>query len=721
MLKAIRLTNFRKHPELSVEFSHGLQVVRGANESGKSTIAEACLYALYGATMLRTPLEETVTWGKKPSSLKVELDVEGQGKHYTYVRSGSGAEVICSGKVIVTGQKQVSDFSARLFGADGKMMQRLIFASQNGIRGALEEGPKAVAQHIESLCDFDIFDQIIERMQEKCVLGSPALAESRLAEAKTRLAGLTKPEPFDATEFQKKLDEGATLLKQKREYSDNLSEQNRVAITKLDDAEFLVRRYNDMAQKLSEQNEAQRATQRQIEAALLASKTLPDLKHLEALKHQVANLDSLQKQREVWTRLNRLSYPTLFWTDDKASFDTFVSKSQKTTTDLQEALHALDSKINQATAEAKATRAKIITTLTCPTCGQDIKNKDEIAAQNKRLEAEAVAVLQRVDDMKLEKAGVQKSVEDNQGILGELQAISRSASQFEQFAAAHGEFLNVDFNCVPPKLSWKGAVPSEGVNGDEIRQQIATLEAQLDAAKRAEGQVELLQASLKQQQEAIVSLDAEVKKFGDLPDVETLRSQQKSINFQSSEAISVVYRTEIELNALKEKFSELKANHDKLEKEYSDAVGAVARTEQELKDMYFNNTLLKKIRALRPQVADKLWSRVLAAVSVMFTRIRGEKSIVTKDKDGFKVNGQAVESLSGSTLDALGVAIRTALSRTFLPHCGFALMDEPGAACDADRVQSLIGFLASAGFDQTILITHDPVSESFADNLIELV
>ena len=137
--------------------------------------------------------------------------------------------------------------------------------------------------------------------------------------------------------------------------------------------------------------------------------------------------------------------------------------------------------------------------------------------------------------------------------------------------------------------------------------------------------------------------------------------------------------------------------------------------------MYFNNTLLKKIRALRPQVADKLWSRVLAAVSVMFTRIRGEKSIVTKDKDGFKVNGQAVESLSGSTLDALGVAIRTALSRTFLPHCGFALMDEPFASFDALRTLSAVSFIRQSGIDQVLLITHEDLSESIADNLIELV
>lgn len=40
--------------------------------------------------------------------------------------------------------------------------------------------------------------------------------------------------------------------------------------------------------------------------------------------------------------------------------------------------------------------------------------------------------------------------------------------------------------------------------------------------------------------------------------------------------------------------------------------------------------------------------------------------------------------------------------------------------CDAERSEAMLGFLKSAGFKQTLLVSHEEVSESVADNLIQL-
>jgi plasmid stabilization system protein ParE len=148
--------------------------------------------------------------------------------------------------------------------------------------------------------------------------------------------------------------------------------------------------------------------------------------------------------------------------------------------------------------------------------------------------------------------------------------------------------------------------------------------------------------------------------------------------------------------------------------------GRLAGMEGDLREVSFNNALLKKIRSIRPLVADKLWNKLLAAVGSMFSRVRGADSLIVKTPKGFLCNGEAIESLSGSTLDALGLAIRAALCKTFLPHCGFIVLDEPAAACDPERTANLLGFLASVGFEQTLLITHEEISETFADCLIAL-
>jgi DNA repair exonuclease SbcCD ATPase subunit len=159
---------------------------------------------------------------------------------------------------------------------------------------------------------------------------------------------------------------------------------------------------------------------------------------------------------------------------------------------------------------------------------------------------------------------------------------------------------------------------------------------------------------------------------------------------------------------------------DMAKERVNDANKTIESCKADLASLGFNNALVAKLRKIRPIIANKLWNTVLASVSVMFSQMRKEESWVVKDGSGFKVNGQAVESLSGSTLDILGLAIRCALLRTFLPQCGLLVLDEPGHGCDDDRTEAMLGFLKSVGFQQTLLVSHEEVSESVADNLIIL-
>lgn len=151
--------------------------------------------------------------------------------------------------------------------------------------------------------------------------------------------------------------------------------------------------------------------------------------------------------------------------------------------------------------------------------------------------------------------------------------------------------------------------------------------------------------------------------------------------------------------------------------------GITAQIDQAVKDIEainFNNALVKKVRAARPIVGNKLWAMVLASVSSIFSAIRGDKSVVSRDEGGFTVNGQPVECLSGSTLDVLGLAIRVALVKTFIPSAGLLVLDEAAAAMDSDRTLSFLAYVASCGFKQTILVTHESVSEDFANSVITL-
>ena len=83
MINKLVLTNFQKHEDLTVDFTSGLNAIRGANENGKSSLMRGIAYAFFGSRALPMSLEETVTWGKPVASLKVELTFTHAGNQFT--------------------------------------------------------------------------------------------------------------------------------------------------------------------------------------------------------------------------------------------------------------------------------------------------------------------------------------------------------------------------------------------------------------------------------------------------------------------------------------------------------------------------------------------------------------------------------------------------------------------------------------------------------------
>ena len=226
MIHYLRLTNFRRHQALEVSFTEGTQVLRGSNEQGKTTVLEGISYALFGTGALRTSLDDAVTWGQDVKTLRAELFLQVGDTCYQYKRSKSGAEVVVAGDVYCSGQKDVTALSASLLGADANAAARLMFASQNGLRGALEEGSKALSVLIEDLAGFSTFDEILEAAQAKLPLGSSALLEERLKGEQSTLESIdlnmpAKPdESTHASEIQAiqdqidVLEQGARVLEQ---------------------------------------------------------------------------------------------------------------------------------------------------------------------------------------------------------------------------------------------------------------------------------------------------------------------------------------------------------------------------------------------------------------------------------------------------------------------------------------------------------------------------
>jgi DNA repair exonuclease SbcCD ATPase subunit len=253
-----------------------------------------------------------------------------------------------------------------------------------------------------------------------------------------------------------------------------------------------------------------------------------------------------------------------------------------------------------------------------------------------------------------------------------------------------------------------------------LKSTLDTLLERRHNAQVAQGRMEGLVEALKKTKERQARLQAEVTALPEIPRLEALDEALQACDAEVRVLSMHIEGVGREVTRLETSYAFAVRMYETEKARGEELRNAVVVIEKELATLSFNNALLKKIRTIRPRVADQLWNQILATVSHIFSRLRGEEAVLVKDKDGFRCNGEVVESLSGSALDMLGLAIRATLCKVFLPHLSCIVLDEPAAACNMERTTRLLGFLASAGFEQILMVTHEELSETFADALITL-
>ena len=281
----------------------------------------------------------------------------------------------------------------------------------------------------------------------------------------------------------------------------------------------------------------------------------------------------------------------------------------------------------------------------------------------------------------------------------------------------------MDDALIPLRAYWNGEVPTAtGPDVAALKAELATVRAHNEAVIKATARLE----TLREQETAHRTTLQNLHQHRDA--IECMAEAEFGALCQQMSRLSSEMMEKVEaMNALRAEADALCVEHDEALRRYAEQAGVrdalqtrINETEAEVEAITFNNQLLKKIRTARPVIGDRLWTMVLSAVSGIFSAMRGENSVVTRGEGGFLVNGKAASSLSGSTLDLLGIAIRIALVKTFLPNCPFLVLDEASAGMDDDRHGMMLAYIAASGFRQVIMVTHSDLPESLADNLVQL-
>lgn len=702
MIKTLTLTNFRKHEDRKFDFQRGLNAIKGANESAKSTILEAMAYGLFGTKSLRGPIDEVVTYGKLLSSLKVALDFEVAGKVYTITRSKSAAELNYDGGV-VTGQTETSNFVGKLLGTDAQAAPKLILANQNDIRGSLASGPKATTELIEKLAQFDQLDNLIDLIQEKLTTGSTTSAEAGLAASKEQLNALpdlTAPDNDTLTRNEQEANDGVIATQAKVGTLQTTIRERTAELAQV-----------HKANRDIEHCEAERAAA--TRRLGVAEADLKALGPLPAAPNAKTRIDALAKVKALEADLagaEQFAAVEKFLGLDPAYMDSVMALEAQVDRLRSEVADATSERAKCAQVAARDTALMIAGS--CSLCGKDVSEVPEVVEKNTKLQA-------NVDMMAKVQVSLAKIISEKNDEITRLLKIKSDARG--ALAAANKPGVVVKLDSVPPVLAWGGRTDFEKIEKDLIkaRKVAKDLEAKERDYAEAAGNLKAAERSVERAKADLSAAIAALSGRSMMP------TDGLDLAIQALEVDIDVVRNHLDawrskLDAARSARREAVAaweNHLKIKAMLQ---SQVSQREAEIKSLQFNNTLLKAVRGARPVIADKLWGLVLGAVSKYFSDMRGQRSLVTKTPDGFVVDGHAAAGLSGSTLDVLGLAIRVALVRTFVPHASLLVLDEPAAGCDADRTQALLGFLSSSGFAQTVVVSHEEATEAVADHLIEL-
>ena len=682
MILELELTNFKQHERLTVTFREGLTGLRGANEAGKSSLLQAINYGFFGARALPLSLAETVTWGKPESSLKVRQKFMVESVTYQITRSKSGAELVAPG-LLVSGQAEVTKYVEQLFKVNADAASKLMIASQGKLRGALES--KEAVPLIEKLANINLIDQLIVKIQEQLPSGNT----KTLLNVLDAVSSVAKPEEPDFSVRETNIE----ILTLK---SNNAQEAQDYLTTELQRLD--VAGANETLRTRAVQDEQFRQWQKALADAetVLAKPALI----------YISDLDDLYAKTEKQSRQAA----------DMKAYETFQSYRPVTSPSAlnleDEVLRIKEAVRNYTEQKIKLSEAIITANLTrineksCALCDKLLQDIPEVIAKNAVCDSRKAAAEKEVE--KLDKALFH--------LEGELVAVNfliRANAAAKLLQAQLSSYTSLEVINGMFHITWTADIPS--VDSTDyaalLRQsKLKQVEFTADATLR------------KQAADSVTKYKALVQNYVaiDTEKAEAVLANKKLLDSQVPLTAKRLDTANRSLNTAVTELNAAKATYANDLETYNKSLEMAAKVRQDIATHDKHNALIKHLREVRPTVAARLWATVLSSVSYYFSQIRGTPTVVTMTGDSFMADGRPVEGLSGSTLDSLGLAIRIALGKTFLPTLDFLLLDEPAQGMDDERESAMLGVLASANYKQVLVVTHSNLADSFASDIIQL-
>jgi len=181
----LRLRNFKPYDDADLDLRDGVTVVHGLNGSGKSSLLEACFFALYGSKALDGTLDDVVTNGEEEAEIDLWFTHDGDDYHVHRRLRSTGDRTETADCVLegagesFDGARDVRRRVTDLLRMDAEAFLNCAYVRQGEVNKLINASPSDRQDMIDDLLQLGRLEEYRERARDARLGVNDVLADKR--------------------------------------------------------------------------------------------------------------------------------------------------------------------------------------------------------------------------------------------------------------------------------------------------------------------------------------------------------------------------------------------------------------------------------------------------------------------------------------------------------------------------------------------------------------
>lgn len=703
ILSSVELTNFKKHKALTVHLTEGLNTITGPNYSGKSTIQQAILYALFGTAAVPGKggdIHTKGTNGKSSVTLKFSL----LGNNYTVERSGSNATLSMENTVLSRSASAVNLAITELMGLTKDQFLKTRVSKQGDAHALLSTRTQELKKLVETLSGCEVVDKLSKK----------ATAELKTSNDHIEILLSTVDTSVDVPELVELVkdltEEEITYLKTKNKYEQE-KQATHTALRNIDSNLAKVRgAHQSYCDLLAERAHAQ-VTVTQAAQEFTAAEDNDDLlstKEMTEVEERLAC--EIVQQKKYQAQVSEFESSTATVHKLEKDLKSEQGKLSNTTAgeDYSSKISDMESILGEATSEEVGLKIKVralnglIEGGVCESCKRPLGDlsEEELDAHTSEYQAEKELLLKKsesIRDLKIKLTGL-KEVQKSH-----LKAVEKITECTNKIA-----WLSTDLETANKAVPhFDAAEVFDASIIDKCRSKLSNHKVAFKLHTEAIRRMDRANKSL-----------AKLDELGDEPDLQGVEGQRAVADRLHTTAMNSLLTLMDEASGVVSDLIEAKTKLDKYKRIY-EKVSLLRSSSSGYK------AIAKVIKDNRASMMEGIWAGLLEETSDFVSSCTQNDVSAVQTDDDFNLTytegdyEHPIEAASGAQKSLIGLGIRLAIANMLPSSVSFILTDEVTADM-TEGISAVSMAVMRTASTQTLSISHRVQDITASDNVISL-